>query len=1054
MGTAIRVLRSLGFAFLTVGPIAVVSCGTPSGSHFTHPSAGEADATTEAGQIFQLGDATVPLCEPATCASLGLTCGQNADGCGHLTPSCGTCTAPEFCGGGGPSRCGLGVSDDGGVLGHTADGAVIAGCVPATCAAMGWNCGKAGDGCGKTIDCGPLACPGLEFCGGGGPNSCGGMSALGPDGGPIGACAPTTCAAQGFNCGKSGDGCGNEIDCSIGQPACTSPQFCGGAGPNQCGGYNGLLPDGGPATNPCHPLTCHDLGYDCGQAGDGCGNVIDCSVGNPSCISPHFCGGAGFDKCGGNDGMTPDGSSSCVPAACGSTQCGEKDDGCGHLIKCPVTCAAPDICGGSGTPFQCGHCQPGLLCNQQVSCPGTTTTTLTGTVRAGVPAFLPGQTPDPVPNVLVYIPTDPAGTLPTVGQGYAAEQCPSCSADVGPATVSTYTAFDGTFTLKNVPVGTSIPVVIQLGRWRREVTVNVANSCGANSAGIINMPRNQHDGAFANIPLTAVSTGNVDALECILLKMGIDASEFTASSGAGRIHIYAAGPNTYLDPPSATVPLGDGPGAYIADGSGNVASLPEHALLGSGGTFLDYDQIMLPCWGIPAGFNGGTAANQRTAEEPGNLLAYANAGGHFFATHYSYTWLVNNGAFNGVAQWDPIADGIVTGPWVLNVSPSVPVAHPGLFVQWLNLVGALVGARPDAGAPNPAQVSIANPRFDVAAVAGGSVDWIDGVDQTPDAGVFGQPLVEHFTFDTLTPGTTQSCGHEIFSDFHVTNSSNTNVLAFPAECQATPLTPQERILEYMIWDLGACTQPPPPVCNPLSCADQHLTCGPAGDGCGGTIAGGCGTCAAGAMCVGGQCVPPGTCSPLTQCPANTCGPVANGCGGLLNCACPPGQTCGGGGVANQCGSKPDAGACVPQGCPASIQCGPWSDGCGNLQNCGDCPPGQTCGGAGVNGQCGVRPDGGVCVAQPCPASVQCGPSGDGCGNVIQCGDCPPGQTCGGGGVNGVCGGCRALTCDDQNVHCGPAGDGCGNTIDCGACAAGTTCGGGGTPSVCGVMRTR
>ena len=94
------------------------------------------------GPVLQLGDATMGLCQPATCSSLGLTCGQNADGCGHLTPDCGTCTAPEFCGGGGPSRCGLGVSADGGALGYTADGAAIGGCVPTTCAAMGWNCGK------------------------------------------------------------------------------------------------------------------------------------------------------------------------------------------------------------------------------------------------------------------------------------------------------------------------------------------------------------------------------------------------------------------------------------------------------------------------------------------------------------------------------------------------------------------------------------------------------------------------------------------------------------------------------------------------------------------------------------------------------------------------------------------------------------------------------------------------------------------------------------------------------------------------------------------------
>ena len=49
------------------------------------------------------------------------------------------------------------------------------------------------------------------------------------------------------------------------------------------------------------------------------------------------------------------------------------------------------------------------------------------------------------------------------------------------------------------------------------------------------MPRNKTEG---DIPFTAVSTGNVDALECVLRKMGVDQAEFTQPSGTGRIQMY------------------------------------------------------------------------------------------------------------------------------------------------------------------------------------------------------------------------------------------------------------------------------------------------------------------------------------------------------------------------------------------------------------------------------------------------------------------------------------------------------------------------------------
>jgi hypothetical protein len=93
-------------------------------------------------------------CTPRTCASAGANCGSLSDGCGG-TLDCGTCTAPETCGGGGSANvCGTGA------------------CTPRTCASVGANCGTLSDGCGGTLDCGTCTAP--KTCGGGGKaNVCG-----------------------------------------------------------------------------------------------------------------------------------------------------------------------------------------------------------------------------------------------------------------------------------------------------------------------------------------------------------------------------------------------------------------------------------------------------------------------------------------------------------------------------------------------------------------------------------------------------------------------------------------------------------------------------------------------------------------------------------------------------------------------------------------------------------------------------------------------------------------------------------------------------------------
>jgi len=997
-------------------------------------------------------------CKAKTCADLPAgTCGQQSDGCGGLTPDCTPCTAPQFCGGGGPSLCGGGGSGgDGG-----GDGGP---CIPKTCLDFPTGtCGAQSDGCGSlTANC--STCPGNEFCGGGGPALCGGF--VGSDGGGLVlTCAPMTCAALGNPCGLQGDGCGGLLTCTT----CTAPATCGGGGPNTCGGTGGSTGDGGTGSGAdggggtCNPKTCASYpAGTCGPQSDGCGGLTaNCGT----CTDPTFCGGGGVPgQCGGNNHMSADGGvvSSCVPATCQSLgyNCGFAGDGCGGTIgPCGPSCIAPQICGGSGHPNVCGSNVPCTgLCTQQVACDGGATTTIVGTVVAATPTtYLPAGVTlgDPVPNVLVYVPNGTVQPFIPRAMETAAQQCTTCGADVsGDPLVLTYTSYMGTFTLSNVPVGNNIPIVIQLGRWRRQFTVNVTNPCGTNTvndptmpAGILKMPNNHTVG---DIPLTALSTGQVDALECVLLKMGIDTAEFTTNTATpqGRVNLYV------------------GNGANISGGG----APNEATLMGNGGTFNDYDQILFPCWGNPF---------TKTAAELANLISYADSGGHFFATHYSYTWLNTNGEFQGTAQWDVNANNNINSTTGI-VSQTVPPANPGTFVEWLNFVGALSNATtPPAAPPNPANVLIDEARHNVDTVLGNSVSWITGTDPAPARHDPAEMLL-HYTFDTpvMPAAGASQCGHAIYSDFHVTNQNNTSGFQFPndaaTECGNTPMTAQQKILEFMIWDLGSCVPgAPTATCTPMTCADYPAgTCGQQTDGCGNLTAN-CGSCTAPQTCggcgVAGQCCAPsedsGACIPLTcaNYPTGTCGQQSDGCGALtVDCPCTAPQTCGGGGIAGMCGSPPseDAGSgssCVPFTCasyPAGT-CGQQSDGCGGLTpDCSPCPAGQTCGGCGVVSQCCAPPPS-TCTPQTCgDQGIACGPAGDGCGNVIaSCGSCTAPQTCGGCGMPGQCCGssmCVPETCGQQSIACGPAGDGCGNLIPngCGTCPAGQTCGGCGVPGQC------
>jgi hypothetical protein len=1029
-------------------------------------------------------------CIPVTCQQLGAECGPMADRCGNLM-NCGSCALPEICGGGGiPGRCGL--------LGSNVNDAGM--CVPTTCAIAGASCGIIGDGCGGTINCGTCAMG--KLCGGGGvPYQCGGGAT----------CTPATCASLGATCGQVGDGCGNILNCG---PACPAPQTCGGGGvPNVCGGGS-----------VCVPKTCAQLNATCGLVGDGCGNILNCNT--VTCTGGQACGAGGVpNQCGGqvtcvpkttcaqanaNCGPTSDGCGgilqcgtctvagqtcggggvanqcgappACVPKTCAQqgANCGPVSDGCGGLTANCGTCSGIDICGGAGTPSVCGSVAPDAgactnLCLNQMQCPGVDGgTTLTGVVYAPTAQDAGYGAPDPIPGALIYIPNSAVGSL----EGDGGVTCDQCTDGVsGSPLVSTNSATNGSFTLKNVPcgAGVQVPVVIQLGKWRRQITVP-APACCTNTALTpeqTRLPRKQAEGhPNDNIPKIAVVTGSADSIECVLPKIGIASDQYSQSTGTGRVKFYRDN------------------GAQFTGGGTTGAS----TLFNSLAEMRKFDMIILDCVG---GEQLKTLAQRR------NLEDYANSGGRVFASHYAYVWLAptatNNGNSVNCTQANPACTFPQSGTWtpVQNNPPNqdakidISVPKTQTFAEWVQLVNAQAAT----STPAVPRIRINTVRNDLSTLNNPpSQRWVYGLAANGTTEVPFQ-----FTFNApVSASAANQCGRVLFSDFHVINASSGNA-TWPTHCSVSPMTPQEKVFEYLIFDLSSCIKPdvpPPQMCTPKTCDEVGVSCGPAADGCGGTL--NCGTCTAPATCGGGgtpgRCGTPCTPRTCAQLGAN-CGTQGDGCGGTITCGtCPSGQTCGGGGTPNVCGG----GMCVPKTCAQlGVMCGLQGDGCGGQLNCGACPTGQTCGGGGVPGQCG----GASCTALTCAQqNYNCGMQGDGCGGTLNCGTCTLPQTCGGGGLPGVCGGggvctprtclmqgfncglagdgcgnqincgpcpmgqvcgaqgpnlcgataCTPLSCSDQGIGCGPAGDGCGNIIQCGACPMGQTCGGAGVPGQCGV----
>ncbi|HMY14955.1 MAG TPA: hypothetical protein PKA58_01440 [Polyangium sp.] len=675
-----------------------------------------------------------------------------------------------------------------------------------------------------------------------------------------------------------------------------------GNGGSSTGGEGGsiFIPDAG-----CTPSTCTELNANCGPVTDPkCGGLVDCGMCPPS----ESCGNGGPNLCGAGS------QDACAPLTCmdQSANCGQIGDGCGNTLSCG-SCDLPKSCGGGGKPNQCG-CSG--VCAQIPDCMPGTTTTLKGKV-------LDPAGKNPLYHVLVYVPNNPMDPgLQPFAPGITCDVCGATAA--GDPLITTYTAPDGTFTLQGVPVGTQLPLVIQIGRWRRQFKIDVTNSCGENTIadGTLTMPRNHNEG---DIPRIGILTGGFDPMECVLRKMGIQDSEFTDPGAGGYINFYLASQPTAPANPFGVYagvcpPNPYGSGAKISNATPN-----QDALFGmSNGqpTINQYDLVILACEGYEE--------NNQTHWP--NLGAYTTAGGRVFTTDFAYDWLARTKQCSNAAQCG--AGGVCNGGICRNAgNVTENPAYPGVatwhtlqnpqgqpqtgtidkmsnpkgneFQQWLEIVGV--------SGQGSGSVSL-NPVFHNSdAVVAPTQQWLYWGAQ--------QPI--HFTFNTPVgaPAANQ-CGRMVYSDWHADAlgfggnypSCPFNLpknapyyshgMTFPSECDNNPMTPQEAILEFMLFDLTACVEPYVPLCTPTTCMAQGVECGPAGDGC----------------------------------------------GNLIDCGqCPMGQYCGGGGP-GKCGSM---NTCMPATCMSQgIECGQAGDGCGNVLNCGNCATGAVCG-LNAPGKCGT-----------------------------------------------------------------------------------------------------
>ena len=374
----------------------------------------------------------------------------------------------------------------------------------------------------------------------------------------------------------------------------------------------------------------------------------------------------------------------------------------------------------------------------------------------------------PLYNVVVY---EPSAALAPLKTGSSCETCDGNFS--GRPVAAAVSDAAGHFKLEGLKLTENVPLVIQVGKWRRQITVPSVVACQDNALEdpqLFRLPRNQSEG---DLPQMAVVRGGSEALECLVRKLGVDDSEFTPDSGKGRVHLYVSAGGT------ATAGT-----ATMADGS-TLGS--DDSLLDSLDKMKGYDMILLGCEGTDNIIEG------RPEAQYFNVRDYADQGGRLFGSHYHDKFIWNDKTedkpYPEVVKFQSGASALPS-PATGSINTSFPKG--AALADWLLNVKA---------STTRGQISIVDAENTVQSVVSpNAISWIG----SPDAKTPGAPI--YFSFPTPIAG--PACGRMVFSDIHVASGSgDTGKQPFPTGCTNPELTPQQAALAFMIFDLSSCVQP-------------------------------------------------------------------------------------------------------------------------------------------------------------------------------------------------------------------------------------------------------
>ena len=379
----------------------------------------------------------------------------------------------------------------------------------------------------------------------------------------------------------------------------------------------------------------------------------------------------------------------------------------------------------------------------------------------------------PLYGVAVYV---PRGPLPAVPDGVS---CGRCSTPIS-ALAATMTDSSGSFSLAGVPDGESVHLVLETGKWRREVTLPAVAGCKelvADDPAKMRLPRDASEGAMPHI---AIVGGSADALECLTRKIGIADSEFgTAGDQAAHVHLYHGG---------------NGRSRF----AGGKAFAEQSVLFTEPNRLDTYDAVLAAC--------AGRVEDARTIKPAwvSATEAYASRGGRAFFSHFM-NYFVRGGspALANVATIRADDGDDLVDPFVADVNTSFPKGK--LFSEWLGHVGA---------STSPAKLAIHSAQYTVSAVAAGNAtSWLEGKAGVLQDGTPVGPVVQYFSANMPAGAPpAEQCGRYVVSDLHVGSGGGQG--DFPSGCSNDELTPQEKVLEFMLFDLSSCVQqdssPPAP----------------------------------------------------------------------------------------------------------------------------------------------------------------------------------------------------------------------------------------------------